>query len=111
MTATTERNDQTPIGAPPRGEKRITEFRPEDAAAVAEMFNGSEDGWPGGFLGGVRMTADRVLDDLRVRQPLAVFLAWDGDACAGFCSFFAYPGERGVAGYVGLLNAATAFHG
>ena len=41
--------------------RRVAEFTPADAAAVAAMFNNSEEGWPGGFTGGVLMTAEHVL--------------------------------------------------
>jgi GNAT superfamily N-acetyltransferase len=95
----------------PRGERRITEFRPEDAAAVAEMFNGSSEGWPDGFGDGTPFTAEKVLDMQASHRPLATFIAWDGPFAAGYCSFYEYPGEVGRAGYVGLLNAATRFHG
>src|SRR5207248_11172561 len=91
--------------------RRVAEFTPADAAAVAAMFNNSEEGWPGGFTDGVPLTAERVLRMERESQPLATFIAWDGDTAAGYCSLFDYPGERGVAGYVGLLNVATAFQG
>jgi ribosomal protein S18 acetylase RimI-like enzyme len=91
--------------------RRVAEFTPADAAAVAAMFNNSEEGWPGGFTDGVPMTAERVLRMEHDVQPLATFIAWDGDSAAGYCSLFDYPGERGVAGYVGLLNVATAFQG
>ena len=91
--------------------RRVAAFTPADAAAVAAMFNNSEEGWPGGFTDGVPLTAERVLRMERDVQPLATFIAWDGDTAAGYCSLFDYPGERGVAGYVGLLNVATAFQG
>jgi len=94
-----------------RGERRITEFRPEDAAAVAAMFEGSNEGWPDGFGDGTPWTVEKVLDMQSSRQPLATFLSWEGKEAAGYCSFYEYPGEVGLAGYVGLLNAATRFHG
>src|SRR5256714_2351856 len=95
-------------GGPRRGG---AEFTAADAAAVAAMFNNSEEGWPGGFTDGVPLTAERVLRMERDVQPLATFIAWDGDTAAGYCSLFDYPGERGMAAYVGLLNVATAFQG
>jgi len=109
VTSPTLDRDTPPsaLGAP----RRVAEFKPEDAAAVAEMFNGSNEGWPGGFTRGVDMTAEHILRMQRERAPLATFIAWDGDKAAGYCSLYEYPGEPGVAGYVGLLNAATAFHG
>ncbi|HEY8741873.1 MAG TPA: GNAT family N-acetyltransferase [Chloroflexota bacterium] len=110
MTSATDVSQRTPTEAP-RGERRITEFRPEDAAAVAAMFNGSSEGWPDGFGDGTPWTVDMVLDMQSSRQPLATFLSWEGEDVAGYCSFYEYPGEVGLAGYVGLLNAATRFHG
>lgn len=99
------------VVAAPSGERRITEFRPEDAAAVAEMLNGSSEGWPDGFGDGTPWTVEKVLDMQSGRQPLATFLSWEGADAAGYCSFYEYPGEVGRSGYVGLLNAATRFHG
>ena len=111
MATTTQRPDHAPAPATGGRERRITEFRPEDAAAVAEMFMASQEGWPGGFWGGLHVGPEQVLELQRGCAPLATFRAWYGDACAGYCSFYDYPDEPGLAGYVGLLNAATAFHG
>jgi len=111
LTTSTTQQDELTAGSAPYGERRITEYRTDDAAAVAEMFNGSQDGWPGGFGGGQHFTAEMVRDYVDSDRPLAVFLSWDGDTCAGWCSFCEYPEERGVAGYVDLLNSASAFRG
>lgn len=110
MTIAIDKSAQTRAAASGR-ERRITEFRPEDAAAVAAMFDASTEGWPDGFGDGTPWTVEKVLDLQTSRQPLATFIAWDGDEAAGYCSFYEYPGEPGRAGYVGLLNAATRFHG
>ena len=91
--------------------RRVSEFRPQDAERFAVMLNGSDDGWPGGFTGGVPMTAAMVTEWLRDVHPLATFLAWEDGAVAGCCTFLDYPEEPGVAGYVGLLNVATAYQG
>src|SRR5438270_13541761 len=93
-----------PRGPAERARRRGAKFTPANAAAVAAMFNNSEEGWPGGFTDGVPMTAERVLRLERDVQPLATFIAWDGDTAAGYCSLFDYPGERGVDGYLGLLT-------
>lgn len=92
------------------GKRRITEFQPEDAAAVAEMFNSSHEGWPGGF-GDTPWTAEKVLQMQHDRQPLATLIAWDGPFAAGYCSLYEYPGEPGQAGYIALLNSAARFRG
>src|SRR2546430_13133252 len=112
MTSAQEQEIAAHSQGPAEGaRRRVAEFTPADAAAVAAMFNNSEEGWPGGFTDGVPLTAERVLRMERDVQPLATFIAWDGDTAAGYCSLFDYPGERGMAGYVGLLNVATAFQG
>ncbi|HEX4216273.1 MAG TPA: GNAT family N-acetyltransferase [Candidatus Dormibacteraeota bacterium] len=90
--------------------RRITEFRPEDAAAVAQMTNDSNDGWPGGFV-----NVPRTAADIRRREEenhtVATFLSWEDGAVAGYCSLYEYPEEAGTAGYVGLLNSSSRFRG
>lgn len=90
--------------------RRITEFRPEDAAAVAQMMNDSNEGWPGGFA-----TVPATADDVRRREEenatVATFLSWEDGSVAGYCSLHEYPGEPGAASYVGLLNSSNHFRG
>lgn len=91
--------------------RRVADFAPADAAAVARMFTNSEQSWPGGFNSGVEMTAEQVLRNYNERRPLAVLIAWEGEVAAGYCSLYEYSGEPGHSGYVGLLNADPAFQG
>jgi len=76
LTTSTTQQDELTAGSAPYGERRITEYRTDDAAAVAEMFNGSQDGWPGGFGGGQHFTAEMVRDYVDSDRPLAVFSIW-----------------------------------
>lgn len=102
---------ETVSGASAPQGRRVADFRPGDAAAVAQMFTNSEEGWPEGFNNGVPMTAQNVLRMWSERQPLAVLIAWEGQTAVGWCSLYEYPGERDTAGYVGLLNVDPAFQG
>jgi RimJ/RimL family protein N-acetyltransferase len=97
--------------AGPLFQPHIRIFQERDAEAVAEIFNDSEEGWPGGFMQGVHMTAERVLRRQQEQAPQATFIAWAGERAAGYCSFFEQPEERGSAGHIGLLNVATSFQG
>ncbi len=78
---------------------------------MALMFNGSQEGWPGGLNNGAAWTAESVLRMLAERRPLAVLLAWDEGRVAGCCNLYEYPEDAGTAMYVGMVNVATAFQG
>src|SRR5690348_1944169 len=78
------------------GSVSVRPFALEDAAAVAELFNGSEEGWPGGFTHGVTLTGDDILERQSYQQPHITYIAWDGASAAGYCSVFEMQsaGER-----------------
>ena len=59
-----------PFGVP--GEYVLRELRtddPREAELLADMWNQSDEGWPGGWTGGVPWTAQRVERSLMSSGP------------------------------------------
>ena len=90
--------------------REVREFSSEDAANVAQMWNESDSGWPGGFTGGNPMTAEQVLIDQMRTRFLSVFIAFADGKAVGYCSLLPFWQSTKTA-YVGLLNAHPAYHG
>ncbi|MCP3739634.1 GNAT family N-acetyltransferase [Rossellomorea sp. BNER] len=86
---------------------RIVEFDPSYAAAVAEMWNNSQDGWGGG---NTVQTAEQVLKQEANSTNLHLFLALDGEKVVGYCSLGEYREDEGAL-YIPLLNVRGDYHG
>lgn len=79
-----------------------------DAEKLAQMWNASDDQWPGTWTEGVPMTPQRVRE-WHERQQCIEERVWDtGHAIAGYCSLWELPEEENVT-YIGTLNVAPAF--
>ncbi len=85
----------------------IVPYRPELAAAVADMWNGSRDSWGGGNT--IR-TADQIRQEEASSDSLAVYLAMAGDTVVGYCSLAEYREDTGAL-YIPLLNVLPEYHG
>ncbi|MFN2609846.1 MAG: GNAT family N-acetyltransferase [Actinomycetota bacterium] len=80
-----------------------------DAEKLAEMFNSSDDVWPGTFTHGVPFTASRAREWVE-KQTAREEQVWvDGDFMAGYCSLWDWPDEENVT-YIALLNVQPKFH-
>lgn len=88
---------------------QIHEFRPEDAAAVARMFEASDPMWPGGFDDGLRFPDEALLRSIEEDKALGTYIAWVGEDAVGFADLFKTSEEK--VGYLGLLNSDPAYHG
>ena len=88
----------------------LRDYEESDAAGVARMWEESRDGWPPGFLGAVRMTAESVDREERLSGKLFTVLALEGDRVVGYNRVEPYGGETDAA-YVALLNVVTDLHG
>lgn len=88
----------------------IKEFQVQDAAKLADMWNASDEGWPGGFTHGLAYTPEIIMENLKKRKKIAIFLAWDSDKVVGFVELTKYWRERNTA-YVGVLNVVPTHHG
>ena len=78
-------------------------YEPSDAASIAQMWNESDEGWPGGFTGGVPFTAERVKQWLTEERFIDVYLIVADQRVVAYCSLYEYASEPSAA-YVALLN-------
>jgi ribosomal protein S18 acetylase RimI-like enzyme len=86
---------------------KIIEYHPDLAAAVADMWNKSRDGWGGG---------NSVTTEEQVRQQEAnsdkinLYLATIGDEVVGYCGLSEYREDEGSL-YIPLLNVRGDYQG
>lgn len=88
----------------------IREYEPQDAAAVARLYQASDPAWPDGFSDGLLYPADVIQRDVEGEKALNTYLAWADDKVVGFADIFDIPGQEKAA-YLGLLNSDPAYHG
>lgn len=88
------------------GTIRIVEYDHSYAAALADMWNKSNESWGGGSS---QRTAESIRQDMDSTINLHVFLAVDGEEVVGFCSFSHYMLDEGAL-YVPLLNVRPDYH-
>lgn len=86
---------------------RIIEYDPSYAAAVADMWNRSNESWGGGTN---QRTEDTVRREMETSSNLHVFLAVHEKEVVGFCSFAHYRYDENAL-YVPLLNVRPDYHG
>lgn len=86
---------------------RIIEYDPSYAAAVADMWNRSNESWGGGTN---QRTEDTVRREMETSSNLHVFLAVHETEVVGFCSFAHYRYDENAL-YVPLLNVRPDYHG
>lgn len=86
---------------------RIIEYDPSYAAAVADMWNRSNESWGGGTN---QRTEDTVRREMETSSNLYVFLAVHETEVVGFCSFAHYRYDENAL-YVPLLNVRPDYHG
>lgn len=88
----------------------IRDYKTEDTQALAEFFNESEEGWPGGFTGGVEITPEYVRESIEKDDNIAVLLAFHGEKVVGFLKLTKHW-VTNDASYVKLLNVHPKFRG
>ncbi|PWW43406.1 MULTISPECIES: GNAT family N-acetyltransferase [Paenibacillus] len=86
---------------------RIIEYDPSYAAALANMWNRSNESWGGGTN---QRTEDTVRREMETSSNLHVFLAVHEKEVVGFCSFAHYRYDENAL-YVPLLNVRPDYHG
>jgi GNAT superfamily N-acetyltransferase len=93
-------------------EFQIEPYRHDHDAGLAEMWNASDQQWPGGFTRGVPMTAARVADwmDKQVTLLRLVVVTPDG-AVVAYGSLWDEPSQPGRTCYVDLLNVHPDYQG
>lgn len=88
----------------------IKEFQPEDAAAVARLWQASDAGWPDGFAYNVLPAPEEILTEVAEENNLNIYIAWLDGKAVGFANIVPQPDDDGAA-YLGLLNSDPAYHG
>lgn len=88
----------------------VRQYTDADAAGVAQMWNESSEGWPGGFLPFIDFTEPRVREKMREADFIALYIALLGDKVVGYCSLAQRSTDRNVS-YIPLLNAHPDYHG
>ncbi|WP_408007225.1 GNAT family N-acetyltransferase [Pseudalkalibacillus sp. A8] len=86
---------------------KIVEYEPSYAAAVAEMWNHSQDGWGGG---NTVKTEEQILKEEANSTNLHLYLALEGEKVVGYCSLGEYREDEGAL-YIPLLNVRSDYHG
>lgn len=86
---------------------RIIEYDPSYAAALADMWNRSNESWGGGTN---QRTEDTVRREMESSSNLNAFLAVHENEVVGFCSFAHYRYDENAL-YVPLLNVRPDYHG
>jgi ribosomal protein S18 acetylase RimI-like enzyme len=84
------------------------DWRARDAEKLAQLFNQSGPGWPGG-LGHGNVTPAQAAREVREADLLAAFVAEADGRFVAYCDLSARPGERYA--YVPFLNAHPDYHG
>lgn len=83
---------------------------PVEAEQLAAMWNASDVAWPGGWTGGVAVTAERMLDRLRDSHCLQQYVAEAAGEVVGYASLMPATGRSDLA-YLALLNVRPDHHG
>ncbi|WP_170006167.1 GNAT family N-acetyltransferase [Bacillus fonticola] len=85
----------------------IVEYHEGLAAAVAQMWNLSRDGWGGDAH---VTTEEKVRTQEANSSNLHLYLALDGNEVVGYCGLSEYREDEGAL-YIPLLNVRTDYHG
>ncbi len=80
-------------------------YREDLASRIADMFNGWDELWPGGFTGGVPYTAERVHKIYSKMRAITILIAMDKDKPVGFLSLLQHWRDPEAA-YIGLLGVS-----
>lgn len=82
----------------------------KDLEKLADMWNASDDQWPGTWSGGVPITPKMMREQLERSGALETTVWDEGDVIAGWCSVWRDTEEPDVA-YVALLNVPPSHQG
>ena len=83
---------------------------PRDAELLADMWNRSDEAWPGGWTRGIPETGERVLERKRKSDLLAMLVIEHNGEIVGYCDLQAQPGQKEVT-HISLLNVRPDHHG
>lgn len=86
---------------------KIVEYQPSLAAAVADMWNHSQEGWGGGRD---VYTEERVRQSEENSVNINTYIAMEDDRAIGYCGMSEYREDTGAL-YIALLNVRDDYHG
>ncbi|MFQ6127363.1 MAG: GNAT family N-acetyltransferase [Thermoplasmata archaeon] len=89
---------------------KIIDYEDRYAAKLADMWNKSDEGWPGGLTRGVPMTADKVKESESRVRCYGRFIIMEKGKAIGFVRVNPYMHEKEAA-YVSWLNVLPTHHG
>ncbi|MDQ3327387.1 MAG: GNAT family N-acetyltransferase, partial [Chloroflexota bacterium] len=89
---------------------QVKEYQPQDAAAVARLYQASDPAWPDGFTDNVLPTTEGIEREMTEENVLNTYLAWEDEKAVGFVNLIQIPDDE-KAGYVGLLTSDPEYHG
>lgn len=89
---------------------KIVNYEDRYAQEVADMWNASDEGWPGGLTRGIPMTADKVKDTERKIKCYGTFIIMEESKAIGFVRVNPYFDEKEAA-YISWLNVVPTYHG
>ncbi|MDI6740238.1 MAG: GNAT family N-acetyltransferase [Candidatus Edwardsbacteria bacterium] len=88
----------------------IRDYRANDNAGLAAMWNESQKAWPTGFGGATGYTEERIANEMKRKQALFQLVSECDGKITGYCWVSIYPREPDAC-YVALLNVHPDFHG
>ncbi len=88
----------------------IKEFEIKDAQKLADMFNASDEGWPGGFTHGMPITAEMVVEERKKENTISTLVAWDRDEIVGIVELTEFWRDTNIL-YVAFLNVVPSHQG
>jgi len=89
---------------------KIVDYLDKYAQTMADMWNASEEGWPGGLTRGVPMTAKKVKEQESRVKSLGGYIVMERSKAIGFVRVSPYFEEKEAA-YVSWLNVIPEHHG
>ena len=89
---------------------KIVDYDDKYAQELADMWNASDEGWPGGLTRGVPMTPDKVMESERRIKCYGRFILMEKGKAIGYVRVNPYVEEKEAA-YVSWLNVLPTHHG
>jgi ribosomal protein S18 acetylase RimI-like enzyme len=89
---------------------KIVDYHEKFAKTLADMWNESEEGWPGGLTRGTPMTTQRVREDEKKFIRLGSYIVMEKSKAIGYVRVSPYHEEKEAA-YVSWLNVIPEYHG
>ena len=89
---------------------KIVGYDEKYAQVMADMWNASDEGWPGGLTRGVPMTPDRIKETERKVKCYGRFIIMEKGRAIGYVRVNPYFEEKEAA-YVSWLNIVPTHHG